>query len=76
MSARVLRTRRSVFRAPLLLAALTLLGLFAALLGEAALWHWAAWLALGVPVVVIAWKLSASLARLRAHAAERTTHHE
>lgn len=70
MSARSPRPWATVFRVPVILAGLTLLGLFAALLGEAALWRWTAWLALGVPVVVIVWKLRAALVRMRA----RTVH--
>lgn len=40
-----------VWGAPLLIAALTLFGLLAALLGTG-IWHWMAWAALAVPVAV------------------------
>ncbi|GAB2886688.1 hypothetical protein GCM10027278_03740 [Paralcaligenes ginsengisoli] len=40
-----------VWAAPVLLGVLTLFGLLAALLGTG-LWHWAAWLALAIPVAV------------------------
>jgi hypothetical protein len=45
---------------PVILAILTLAGLFMALLGEGDLSRTASWLALGTPVAVIAWKLYAS----------------
>lgn len=40
----------SVWTAPFVMAALTLFGLLAALLGSGA-WHWVAWLALAAPVL-------------------------
>ena len=43
-----------VFRAPLLLAVLTAIGLAAALLGEAA-WRWFSWVALAMPVALCLW---------------------
>jgi len=43
-----------VWRAPIMLAILTVFGLLAALL-KAGVWHWAAWLALAVPIVVGLW---------------------
>lgn len=43
-----------VWKIPALLALLTLFGLLAALLGTGA-WHWAAWLALAVPVFTGLW---------------------
>lgn len=48
------RTRRRVWGAPLLLAGSSLAGLVLALLGDGP-WDAASWLALGVPVAVIAW---------------------
>lgn len=42
---------RQVWGAPIALALLTGFGLFAALLGTG-IWHWGAWLALTVPVLV------------------------
>ena len=50
------RTRRT-FGAPILLAALTVFGLLAALLGEGE-WHAVAWLALSIPLVSIAWSVA------------------
>jgi membrane protein implicated in regulation of membrane protease activity len=47
------RTGR-IFGAPILLAALTVFGLLAALLGEG-WWHALAWLALSIPLVSIVW---------------------
>ena len=49
------RTGR-IFGAPTLLAALTVFGLLAALLGEG-WWHALAWLALSIPLVSIAWNV-------------------
>jgi hypothetical protein len=42
---------------PVVLAALTLFGLLAALLGEGP-WHVLSWLALSIPLVSIAWHVS------------------
>lgn len=39
---------------PIILAAVTLLGLGAALLGQGGLWWWLSWIALGVPLAVMA----------------------
>jgi hypothetical protein len=50
------RTGR-IFGAPILLAALTVFGLLAALLGEG-WWHALAWLALSIPLVSIAWNVA------------------
>jgi Zn-dependent protease len=50
------RTGR-IFGAPILLAALTVFGLLAALLGEG-WWHALAWLALSIPLVSIAWSVA------------------
>jgi len=47
---------RKVWGAPLLLAALTVFGLLSALLGTG-VWHWLAWIAIGIPVMVLAWYL-------------------
>ena len=47
--------RRKVWTIPLVLAALTLLGLVSALLGEDKVWKVIAWTALGVPVAVGLW---------------------
>lgn len=44
----------SVWRVPLALAAMTLFGLLAALLGTG-IWRAAAWLTLAVPVMVVVW---------------------
>jgi uncharacterized membrane protein len=41
-----------VWRAPLVMLALTVFGLLAALLGTET-WHWASWAALAVPLIVI-----------------------
>lgn len=46
---------RRLWRVPLLMAALILFGLLAALLGTG-VWHWLAWITLGIPVAVIVWK--------------------
>jgi hypothetical protein len=43
-----------VWRAPTILAILTLFGLLTALLKTGA-WHWAAWLALAAPIAVGLW---------------------
>ncbi|MFC7297498.1 hypothetical protein [Herminiimonas aquatilis] len=43
-----------VWRTPTLLAILTLFGLLAALL-KTGVWHWAAWVALAIPVVAGLW---------------------
>jgi uncharacterized membrane protein YagU involved in acid resistance len=47
---------RKVWGAPLLLAVLTVFGLLSALLGTG-IWHWLAWIAIGIPLVVLAWYL-------------------
>jgi len=44
---------RAIWGMPLVLAVLTVFGLLAALIGTGA-WHWVAWLALTVPLVVAA----------------------
>jgi len=44
----------SVWRWPLILAGLTLFGLLSALLGQHGLWFWLSWLALSLPLAVIA----------------------
>ncbi len=43
-----------VFRAPLLLAALIVLGLTATLFGVG-IWRWFSWVAMGAPVVLCLW---------------------
>jgi hypothetical protein len=43
-----------VFRVPILLGLLSVIGLLSALLGDAA-WDALSWLALGIPCAVIAW---------------------
>ncbi len=43
-------SRPHVWRWPLLLAALTVFGLFAALLGQHGTWLWISWVALAVPL--------------------------
>ena len=45
--------RMSVWRWPLLLAGLTILGLLSALLGQHGVWFWLSWLTLSVPLAVI-----------------------
>ena len=45
---------RKVWGAPLLLSVLSIFGLLAALLGTG-LWHWLSWIALAIPIVVMAW---------------------
>ncbi len=52
-----------IWRWPLALAALTLFGLFSALLGQQGLWLWLAWLALGLPVAALLACLAAAVAR-------------
>ena len=47
---------RKVWGAPLLLAVLTVFGLLCALLGTG-IWHWLAWIAIGIPLAVLAWYL-------------------
>lgn len=46
-----------VFGIPLLIAAVTFVGLVAALWGGAS-WRWASWIALAAPLVVIAVKIT------------------
>lgn len=46
-------TRRDVWRWPSAIAAATLIGLLAALLGEGGLWWALSWVALSLPLVVI-----------------------
>lgn len=50
--------RHSTFRRqwgwPIALALLTIFGLFSALLGEGRLWWWLSWVALAIPLLVIA----------------------
>lgn len=41
-----------VWRVPTILAAMTVFGLMAALLGTGP-WHWASWLAMAIPLAVI-----------------------
>lgn len=43
-----------VWRAPLLIAAVTTLGLLASLLGTG-VWHWISWFALVIPILVTTW---------------------
>ncbi len=43
-------SRPHVWRWPLLLAVLTVFGLFAALLGQHGAWLWISWVALAVPL--------------------------
>ena len=50
----MIRSRRQIWGVPLLLAALTLIGLVSALLGDGA-WDLVSALALGAPVAVGAW---------------------
>lgn len=45
-----------IWLAPLLLAVLTVFGLLSALLGVG-VWHWLAWSALALPLVVVTWYL-------------------
>jgi hypothetical protein len=53
MSAR--RSSVAIWRWPAVLAALTLGGLFSALLGQTGLWLPSSWALLAIPLVVIAW---------------------
>jgi hypothetical protein len=46
-----------VWRWPVALAALTVFGLLAALLGQDEAWWIVSWIALGVPLAVVAWAL-------------------
>ncbi|HEY4165433.1 MAG TPA: hypothetical protein VGM96_01615 [Reyranella sp.] len=46
-----------IWRWPLLLAALTIFGLLAALLGQDAAWWIVSWIALGIPLAAVAWAL-------------------
>ncbi|WP_424630660.1 hypothetical protein [Bradyrhizobium sp. SYSU BS000235] len=55
-----------VWRWPLLLAALTVFGLLAALIGQSGLWWPASWIALAMPLIVI---VRAVCAAFRPHAA-------
>ncbi|MDB5488978.1 MAG: hypothetical protein JWQ58_2693 [Reyranella sp.] len=48
------RVRVPVWRWPLILGVTTLFGLGAALLGEGGLWWWLSWIALAMPLAVIA----------------------
>jgi xanthosine utilization system XapX-like protein len=52
------RKRASTFKAPAVLAAISMLGLLAALLGDG-VFDVVAWLAAGTPAAVIAWAMSA-----------------
>jgi hypothetical protein len=47
---------RRVFGMPLLIAAISAIGLVSALLGDG-VWNLVSWLALGLPLAVIAWHL-------------------
>jgi hypothetical protein len=47
-----------VFGVPALLALLTLFGLLSALLGQGGVWHVLAWIALCIPLAVLAWHLA------------------
>lgn len=51
-----------IWRWPLVLAALTVFGLGAALVGEDGPWRWAAWAGLGIPLGVLIRKVFASAA--------------
>lgn len=44
----------AIWRMPILLGALTVFGLLAALLGTG-IWHLLSWIAIAVPLLVIAW---------------------
>jgi hypothetical protein len=48
------RTALQVFAVPIVLGALSAIGLVAALLGDD-VWDYVSWLALGIPCVVMAW---------------------
>jgi dolichyl-phosphate-mannose--protein O-mannosyl transferase len=53
----MIRARRGasrIWRWPIVLAALILFGLFAALLGQGGVWWPLSWIALGIPLIVIA----------------------
>jgi hypothetical protein len=47
--------KKSIWATPALLGILTLFGLLAALLGLG-VWHWLSWIALCIPLSVIAWQ--------------------
>lgn len=51
------------WRWPLVLAVLTVIGLLSALLGEGGLFWMLSWLALSVPLLVMAWAVVRSLFR-------------
>jgi hypothetical protein len=55
MSAR--RSSMQVWRWPVVLAVLTVSGLFSALLGQSGVWLPLSWLLLGIPLLVILWRL-------------------
>ena len=55
MSAR--RSSMQVWRWPVVLAALTVSGLFSALLGQSGVWLPLSWLLLAIPLLVILWCL-------------------
>jgi len=55
MSAR--RSSAQVWRWPVVLALLTVSGLFSALLGQSGVWLPLSWLLLGIPLFVIVWCL-------------------
>ena len=50
-----LRSNLAIWRWPAVLAALTLGGLFSALLGQTGFWLPLSWLLLAVPLLVIVW---------------------
>ena len=56
-----MKTFLHIWKYPLLLALLTLIGLLSALLGTGA-WHWLSWVALAIPLVLA---VRFSLARKR-----------
>jgi len=50
-----LRSNAAIWRWPAVLAAVTVAGLFSALLGQTGAWLVLSWLLLAVPLMVIAW---------------------
>jgi hypothetical protein len=49
------RSRAQIWLWPVVLAVLTLSGLFSALLGQSGIWLPLSWLLLGIPLFVIVW---------------------
>ncbi|HEY0236813.1 MAG TPA: hypothetical protein VGC86_17435 [Afipia sp.] len=54
MSGMTRRSPRLIWRWPIVLAVLTIFGLLAALLGQGGVWWMLSWIALAIPLIVIA----------------------